>query len=112
MHHEFTAPIGMACEYSHPVEFIFSDLLPIWATPAILPLLIGSTYGGFHPITFFLWHILNLISTISHHCGYEFPWLFGSLNPKFHDNHHKYFNGNYSSSGTLDRFHGTDIKEK
>jgi sterol desaturase/sphingolipid hydroxylase (fatty acid hydroxylase superfamily) len=27
-HHEFKAPIGIAAEYAHPIEFLFGNLLP------------------------------------------------------------------------------------
>jgi sterol desaturase/sphingolipid hydroxylase (fatty acid hydroxylase superfamily) len=27
-HHDFKAPIGIAAEYAHPIEFVFGNLLP------------------------------------------------------------------------------------
>ena len=30
-HHEFIAPVGTACEYAHPIEFLFSNIIPVMA---------------------------------------------------------------------------------
>lgn len=109
-HHEFRAPIGMAAEYAHPFEFAVSNLLPITSPPMTLSLLLGPQLGGFHPLTLVLWYTVNIYGTISHHCGYRFPWLLGGLDPTFHDDHHRVFNANYGLNGLCDWIHSTKAK--
>ncbi|XP_060564065.1 fatty acid hydroxylase domain-containing protein 2-like [Ruditapes philippinarum] len=97
-HHEWTAPIGIVAIYAHPIEHLFSNILP----PALGPLLMGS-----HLATALLWFSIALLSTTISHCGYHLP-LFPS--PEAHDYHHLKFNQNYGVLGVLDRLHGTDIQ--
>eukprot|EP01116_Phalansterium_solitarium_P001446 TRINITY_DN11240_c0_g1_i2.p2 TRINITY_DN11240_c0_g1~~TRINITY_DN11240_c0_g1_i2.p2 ORF type:complete len:243 (+),score=25.99 TRINITY_DN11240_c0_g1_i2:407-1135(+) len=98
IHHEFRAPIGMASEYAHPVEFLFSNILPLMAGPALLQS---------HILLAWAWYAIGIIGTISHHCGFYFPWLRGGLDPRFHDYHHFAFKFNYGLLGVLDWLHGT-----
>lgn len=39
------------------------------------------------------------------------PWGKLDHQPKYHDLHHEYFNGNYGNVGFLDWLHGTTFKE-
>jgi sterol desaturase/sphingolipid hydroxylase (fatty acid hydroxylase superfamily) len=85
IHHEFKAPIGMASEYAHPLEFIFSNLIPAAAGPALCQS---------HVFVSWLWFNIALLSiflpkesskdegTITHHSGYRFPWLIGQMDPR------------------------------
>lgn len=100
-HHRFRAPIGMACEYAHPIEFLISNIGPVVAGP----LLFRS-----HLLTTWLWLVIALIGTINHHSGYKLPGILGSglSNPAFHDFHHAQFTNNFGLLGVLDRLHGTD----
>lgn len=100
-HHNFTAPIALAAIYAHPVEVIFSNLVPM---------LMGPVLRKSHTVTFVLWSVLGTMATMTHHCGYRFPWnLPFDEQPNFHDYHHEYFNrGNYGVLGILDWVHGTD----
>lgn len=95
-HHEWTAPIGVTSIYAHPIEHIFSNLLP----PVVGPLLMGS-----HIATAIMWYTLAIVSTTISHCGYHFPFL---PSPEAHDFHHLTFVNNYGMLGVLDRLHGTD----
>jgi fatty acid hydroxylase domain-containing protein 2 len=95
-HHEWTAPIGITSLYAHPLEHIFSNLLP----PVLGPLLMGS-----HIATTWMWSCLALLSTINAHCGYHFPFF---PSPEAHDFHHLKFNNMFGVLGVLDRLHGTD----
>ena len=54
IHHEWTAPVGLAALYAHPLEHILSNLLPI----ALGPLLLGS-----HLLTAWLWYVVALVGT-------------------------------------------------
>ncbi|KAL3858752.1 hypothetical protein ACJMK2_009005 [Sinanodonta woodiana] len=95
-HHEFTAPVGLASIYAHPLEFAFGNL----TTVASGPLLLGSNH-----VTTMIWHVVAIAMTIIHHSGYHLPFL---PSPEFHDFHHLNFVGNYGVLGILDWFHGTD----
>lgn len=95
-HHEWTSPIAITSIYCHPVEHIFSNLLP----PFLGPLLMGS-----HTATSWLWFTLAILSTLNAHSGYHFPFF---PSPEAHDFHHLKFNQNYGVLGVLDRIHGTD----
>ncbi|KAL3880303.1 hypothetical protein ACJMK2_032551 [Sinanodonta woodiana] len=96
VHHEWTAPIGVISIYAHPVEHVFSNLIP----PALGPIFMGS-----HLASAWMWFCIALLSTTVAHCGYHFPLL---PSPEAHDYHHFKFNQNYGVLGVLDRLHGTD----
>ena len=94
-HHEFTTTIGIAAEYSHPLEHILCNLFPSGLGAAIL----GSKC---HMITWYIWLIVRILETTDGHCGYEFSWspfrllpFSGSAN--YHNFHHSKNVGNYSS---------------
>ncbi|XP_069825089.1 fatty acid hydroxylase domain-containing protein 2 [Dendropsophus ebraccatus] len=95
-HHEWTAPVGVVSMYAHPLEHIFSNMLP----SMVGPMLMGS-----HVATIMLWFCLALITTTISHCGYHLPLL---PSPEFHDFHHLKFNQCYGVLGVFDRLHGTD----
>lgn len=98
IHHEWTAPIGIVSIYAHPIEHLFSNMIP----PTLGPLLMGS-----HIATGWLWFSIALMSTTVAHCGYHLP-LFPS--PEAHDYHHLKFTNNFGVLGVLDRLHGTDLQ--
>ncbi|KAL3449933.1 fatty acid hydroxylase superfamily-domain-containing protein [Aspergillus insuetus] len=96
-HHEFRTPIALASLYSHPVEHILSNLIPI-ALPARI--------FNIHILT--LWAFIAGVSiqaTLAH-CGYRMPPLL-SWTPEVHDLHHEQLNVNYGLIGVLDKLHGT-----
>lgn len=95
-HHEWTAPIAVTAIYCHPVEHIFSNLLP----PFLGVLIMGS-----HVATAWLWFTLALLSTLNAHSGYHLPFF---PSPEAHDFHHLKFNNCFGVLGVLDRLHGTD----
>jgi len=98
LHHEYTAPVALACVYAHPIEHIFSNLL----SPSIGPLVLGS-----HTTTIWIWSIIGFLSTMNAHSGYHLPF---TLSSEFHDYHHLAYNQNYGSIGILDWLHGTDVQ--
>lgn len=75
-HHEWTAPIAVIAEYAHPIEHIFSNLVPPF---------LGILILGTHVATAYLWLILVIFSTLHTHSGYHLPLL---PSPEFHDFHH------------------------
>jgi fatty acid hydroxylase domain-containing protein 2 len=81
LHHVFTAPVGTAALYAHPVEYILSNALPVMAGPLLT---------GCHTFTMWLWICLVINSTVNSHSGYQFP--FATLVPAVHhDVHHQVF---------------------
>ncbi|XP_035796053.1 fatty acid hydroxylase domain-containing protein 2-like [Anopheles albimanus] len=95
-HHEFTAPVAWAAIYAHPIEHIFSNLLP--------PLL-GIQLMRSHVLTTALWLTFVIQDTITGHSGYHVPFLTSN---EAHDYHHMKFNQCYGVFGWLDWLHGSD----
>lgn len=95
MHHTFKTTVGIAAEYTHPLEFILGNMLPCAVGPAIL----GPRA---HIVTIFCWYAIRFGETLDGHCGYEFSWSPFRLIPlsgsaEYHDFHHSANVGNYSS---------------
>lgn len=110
LHHEFSAPFGLAAEYCHPLEILIlaqgtvgGPLLWCWWSK-----------GNLHIITMYAWIILRLCQAVDAHSGYDFPWSFQHIFPLWsgadhHDHHHQYFIGNYATSFRVwDYVFGTD----
>ncbi|KAJ9599670.1 hypothetical protein L9F63_026482, partial [Diploptera punctata] len=97
-HHEWTAPIAVTAIYCHPIEHIFSNLLPPF---------LGVFIMGSHVATAWLWFSLAILSTLNAHSGYHLPFF---PSPEAHDFHHlKIFTWKcFGVLGVLDRLHGTD----
>ncbi|KAF0717831.1 Aste57867_2062 [Aphanomyces stellatus] len=92
VHHEFTAPFGLAFIYTHPVE----EVLTMMATMTG-PLLFGS-----HILCLYIWLVFRVVKSIEAHSGYEFPLGLNTLIPFLtgsgrHDYHHEKFDCNYGS---------------
>lgn len=104
VHHEHSAPFGIAAEFAHPVEVVFLGMATLAG-----PILIGP-----HLLTIYIYLGLRCMQTIECHSGYDFPWsprkwLPGYGGAEFHDHHHRIHSGNYSSSFRwVDAVHGTD----
>ncbi|CAD7090538.1 unnamed protein product [Hermetia illucens] len=95
-HHEWTAPIAVTAIYCHPIEHIFSNILPPF---------LGVFIMGSHVATAWLWFALAILSTLNAHSGYHLPFF---PSPEAHDFHHLKFNYCFGVLGVLDRLHGTD----
>ena len=100
IHHQFSAPFGLAAEYASPIEVMILGLGTVGA-----PILYCAVAGpsGLHIVTVYLWICLRLFQAIDAHSGYDFPWSLHHLFPAWaganhHDVHHERFIGNYSSS--------------
>ncbi|KAG0254830.1 Chromosome 5 4 [Actinomortierella ambigua] len=94
-HHEFTAPIGIAAIYAHPVEHFIAN---------VAPLVLGPVLMKSHVITLWIWITIGQTNAINSHCGFHLP-LFPS--PLAHDYHHEVFHVNFGPVGVLDWLHGT-----
>lgn len=95
-HHEWTSPIAVTSIYCHPIEHIFSNMLP----PFIGPFILNS-----HIATVWLWFAMVILSTLNSHSGYHLPFF---PSPESHDFHHLKFTNCFGVLGVLDRLHGTD----
>lgn len=97
IHHEWTSPIGLTATYSHWLEHVFSNLLPVMVGPILFQCNVSTLY---------IWITLAILSTVNSHSGFHFPLV---VSPEYHDFHHLHFNQNYGVLGLLDYLHGTDV---
>ena len=92
IHHEFKKPIAIAALYTHPVDCILANILPV-----LLPIIIlneGIIISN-------LWIITSTVNTIYiSHTGEK-------NRSEFHDLHHEKFNYNYGTEIFMDRLFGT-----
>src|SRR5271156_5950297 len=99
IHHEWVYPIALSCIYSHPLEFIFSNL-----SPTIITLLISSYLNISISIYFYwFWMYLGFTNTIITHSGYSMKQQYD-----LHFYHHISFNYNYGTSLFMDKLMKTD----
>lgn len=95
-HHQFKAPIALAAQYAHPLEYLISTILPLWLPPQILHC---------HVVTTWAFWTLATLETVIAHSGYD---VFGNL-ARGHDKHHEKSRGNFGTLGFLDWVHGTGV---
>lgn len=113
MHHEYSAPSGLAAEYAHPLETMILGFGTIGG-----PVLWTMATGDLHVITMLTWMVFRMIQAIDSHSGYDFPWSLRHWFPlwsgaEFHDYHHEAFVNNYATSFRFwDWLLGTDLKYK
>ncbi|KAK9382589.1 uncharacterized protein V2V93DRAFT_365529 [Kockiozyma suomiensis] len=97
-HHLYSAPFGLAAEYASPIEVMVLGLGTVGS-----PILWCALTHNLHIFTCYLWIVLRLFQAVDAHSGYEFPWSLHHFLPFWagadhHDDHHRYFIGNYASS--------------
>lgn len=98
IHHQYSAPFGLAAEYASPIEVMLLGFGTVGC-----PILWCALTGDLHILTMYIWIVLRLFQAIDAHSGYEFPWSLHHFLPFWagadhHDVHHEKFIGNYSSS--------------
>lgn len=109
IHHQYSAPFGLAAEYAHPAEVFILGLGTVGS-----PILFCALLGNLHLITVYLWITLRshpslqnadrrLFQAIDAHSGYDFPWSLNKFLPFWagadhHDFHHQAFVNNFSTS--------------
>ena len=98
IHHQYSAPFGMAAEYASPIEVMMLGFGTVG-----VPIVYCAIFGDLHILTMYLWITFRLFQAIDAHSGYEFPWSLHNWLPvwagaDWHDVHHERFIGNYSSS--------------
>ena len=90
VHHDFRYPIGMRAAYTHPIDFIFGNMIPLGIMPFILQvniyvMVLMIVYGVFDTI-------------VNEHSNYN--------NNDHHLKHHRYYNYNFGEI-SLDKKFGT-----
>lgn len=106
LHHQHNTSIGIAADYSHPIEFAILVMLT-----GLGPRLLGENV---HLLTVFTWYIVRAAESFDGHCGYEFSWSPYRLIPfsgsaEYHDFHHSANVGNFGSFFSIwDSFFGTN----
>jgi sterol desaturase/sphingolipid hydroxylase (fatty acid hydroxylase superfamily) len=95
MHHEYAHTVGIASQYTHPVEYLLGNVLPT----AMGTLILGPRM---HLVSVFGWYALRIGESIDGHSGYEFSFSPYRLIPfsasaSYHDYHHSHNVGNYGS---------------
>ncbi|GMI18739.1 hypothetical protein TrLO_g14362 [Triparma laevis f. longispina] len=105
-HHKFhnLTAYPIASEYTHPIESLVGNILPVLAGPLVLGMNLASTQ---------IWLWIRMLKTCDAHCGYDLPFSpFGwyPLNSaRRHDFHHEKGVGSFGSFFVLwDQFCGTD----
>ena len=98
IHHQYSAPFGLAAEYASPIEVMVLGLGTVSS-----PILWCAITKDLHILTMYIWIVLRLFQAIDAHSGYEFPWSLHHFLPfwagaEHHDVHHERFIGNYASS--------------
>jgi methylsterol monooxygenase len=98
IHHQYSAPFGLAAEYASPIE-----VMVLGAGTVAAPIAWVMITGNLHILTMYSWIVLRLFQAIDAHSGYEFPWSLHNFLPfwagaQHHDVHHEKFIGNYASS--------------
>ena len=98
IHHQYSAPFGLAAEYASPIEVMLLGVPTIGS-----PILWCAITKNLHVLTMYVWITLRLFQAIDAHSGYDFPWSLCNFLPgwggaQWHDTHHERFIGNYSSS--------------
>jgi sterol desaturase/sphingolipid hydroxylase (fatty acid hydroxylase superfamily) len=98
-HHVYKNSISISGEHSHPIDYMFSSLLP----SNLGALILGNRI---HAITHTVWMVFRVAESADGHCGYDFSWspfrfIPFSAGSEFHNYHHSNFKGNYGSFFTF-----------
>ncbi|KAF2761234.1 ERG25, C-4 methyl sterol oxidase [Pseudovirgaria hyperparasitica] len=98
IHHQYSAPFGLAAEYASPIEVMCLGIGTVGS-----PILWCAITKDLHILTMYVWIVFRLFQAIDAHSGYEFPWSLHHFLPfwagaEHHDEHHERFIGNYASS--------------
>jgi methylsterol monooxygenase len=98
IHHQYSAPFGLAAEYASPIEVMVLGFGSVG-----VPIVWCAITKDLHILTMYIWIVFRLSQAIDAHSGYEFPWSLHHFLPfwagaEHHDVHHEKFIGNYASS--------------
>jgi methylsterol monooxygenase len=98
IHHQYSAPFGIAAEYASPIEVMILGFGTVGC-----PIVWCAITKDLHILTMYTWIVLRVFQAVDAHSGYEFPWSLHHFFPvwagaEHHDVHHEKFIGNYASS--------------
>jgi len=98
IHHQYSAPFGLAAEYASPIEVMILGFGTVG-----VPIVFCAITKDLHILTMYIWIVFRVFQAIDAHSGYEFPWSLHHFLPfwagaEHHDVHHEKFIGNYASS--------------
>lgn len=96
VHHQFPAPIALAAVYSHPIDHMMQNALPI-----AFPMIVLRS----HFLTVVLFATVALLDAALAHSGYDFLRVPAKVS--MHDLHHMTSKGGYGVLGLMDWIHGT-----
>ena len=106
VHHEHSAPVGLAATYAHPIEVL------VLGFGTFLPVILFAP----HLVTMWSWIAMRQLEAVAVHSGYDLPFTPEKLIPfyggaDFHDWHHHHLRGNFASTFTWwDRMFNTDLR--
>lgn len=103
-HHKFKINMGISSEYAHPVEHLFSNIVPV----------AGIMIMGSHVLVFWLWLAIRIGEIVDTHSGFEFKyspysmfwWQGGADRHEFHHSHNVGCYGSFTA--IWDAIMGTD----
>ncbi|KMP04841.1 sterol-4-alpha methyl oxidase [Coccidioides immitis H538.4] len=95
IHHEFRAPIALAAIYSHTIDHVLVNAMPIYISMAVQRV---------HFLTLMLFASVAVFDAAVSHSGYS---LFRLPSVENHDIHHEKGNINFGILGVMDWLHGT-----
>ena len=107
MHHESISTISLSAISTHPLEFIFGNLLPVKFGSMLCPF-------KAHLSTMLLFSFFRTLNTVLRHSGYEFPVGLTKFIPlgaaaNYHNYHHLVNVGNYGTEFIIwDSIFGTN----
>ncbi|KAI5794129.1 fatty acid hydroxylase superfamily-domain-containing protein [Pyronema domesticum] len=97
VHHTFTAPVALAAQYSHPIEYVLTCYLPVMVSPILVRANVVS-----------LWAFVAMVGFES--CSVHSGFRVGRLAEK-HDLHHVAgSHGGYGTFEFLDWLCGTELR--
>lgn len=97
-HHRYKAPVALAAVYSHPIDHIFQNAMPI-----AVPLMVVRA----HLVTSFFLAVYFQWDAALAHSGFSFTRL---PEVEEHDRHHRDMKVNYGILGLMDWLHATDAQ--
>ena len=109
IHHENKVNFCLAAFHTHPIEYIFGNILPMVMGPAFL-------WHRIHRASVFGWYFVRIVETLECHSGYSFPFspfrlLPFQLEADYHFFHHNSNVGNYATFFTWwDTVFGTNTE--
>jgi len=117
-HHEYDTTFAPVSEYTHPIEYFISNLVPLALTQLSSVVGIRLLGSSLHIFVYFMYIMVRIANTNEVHSGVEFLWSPTRLPPfsnsaSFHNFHHSKNVGAYASytfiwdhlTGNVEEYH-------